>query len=531
MTKPWLHLTLLCSFSLPLLSNATAQAPSTPQKTANSRQLVDPRIHRVESEFPPILLGHDRSPIRSNLSTIMELFKVPAVSVAVIDDYKIAWAKGYGVTQAGGSMPVTTNTLFQAGSISKPVAAAAALHLVEAGRLSLDQDVNQKLKSWKVPENEFTKQQKVTLRRLMTHTAGVKVNSFYGYDVDDPLPTLIQVLKGEKPANNEPIRIEYTPGSKMQYSGGGVTIEQQLMIDVTGEAFPQLMKEIVFDKLDMADSTFEQPLPPARAREATSGTYPNGTTMHGNWHIYPEMAAAGLWTTPSDLAKFAIEIALSRRGKSNRILSQPMATQMLTPEVESTEEPFGQMGLGFFIDKSNPAEFGHGGSTWAFQAALIAFADDGEGAAIMTNSDNGFYIMNMLIDSIAHEYHWNYKSLDQHAGALLGVIAMARGVQIALQKYYDLKQSPSSGYELDESSLDQVGHTLLESGNTLDAIEVFKANAQNYPKSPDVYASLGEAYVRSGQKQLALENYEKSFALAPDNKDTVEAIKKLQQQK
>jgi tetratricopeptide (TPR) repeat protein len=149
----------------------------------------------------------------------------------------------------------------------------------------------------------------------------------------------------------------------------------------------------------------------------------------------------------------------------------------------------------------------------------------------MTNSDNGFYIMNMLIDSIAHEYHWNYKSLDQHAGALLGVIAMARGVQIALQKYYDLKQSPSSGYELDESSLDQVGHTLLESGNTLDAIEVFKANAQNYPKSPDVYASLGEAYVRSGQKQLALENYEKSLALAPDNKDTVEAIKKLQQQK
>ena len=208
-----------------------------------------------------------------------------------------------------------------------------------------------------------------------------------------------------------------------------------------------------------------------------------------------------------------------------------MATQMLTPEVETTEEPFGQMGLAFFIDKRNPAEFGHGGSTWAFQAALIAFADDGKGAAIMTNSDNGSYVMNMLIDSIAHDYHWNYKLLDQNAGALLGVIAMARGAEIALQKYYDLKQSPSSGYQLDENSLDQVGHTLLESGKTRDAIEVFKANVRNFPKSADVYASLGEAYTRSGQKQLALENYEKSLALAPDNKETVEAAKKLKQQK
>src|SRR5215467_4664648 len=518
-------LLILVSFVLGLVAQrCLAQAPE-------SSSAVGDRTHRVETKFTPIPIEQNEPPLSLDLAGLMKLFNVPALSVAVIDDYKIAWAKGYGVLESGGATSVTTKTLFQAGSISKPVTAAAALHLVQEGKLSLDEDVNRKLKSWKVPENEFTKQQKVTLRRLMTHTAGVKVNSFYGYDVDDPLPTLLQVLKGEKPANNEPIGVEYTPGSKMQYSGGGVTIEQQLMIDVTGEAFPQLMKEIVFDKLDMAHSTFEQPLRPARAREATSGTYPNGTTMHGNWHIYPEMAAAGLWTTPSDLAKFAIEIALSRRGKSNRILSQPMATQMLTPEIETTEEPFGRMGLAFFIDKRNPAEFGHGGSTWAFQAALIAFADEGKGAAIMTNSDNGVYVMYMLIDSIAHEYHWNYKSLDQNAWGLLGVIAMARGVQIALQKYYDLKQRPSSGYQLDESSLDQVGHTLLESGKTPDAIEVFKANAQNYPKSPDMYASLGEAYVRSGQKQLALENYEKSLALAPDNKDTVEAIKKLQQQK
>jgi CubicO group peptidase (beta-lactamase class C family) len=513
-----------------ILSNAAAQLSSAQGGVQHSSELAD-HILRVENEFPPVSLGHDEPPLRFDLATLMKLFKVPALSVAVIEDYKIAWAKGYGVTEAGGATPVTTRTLFQAGSISKPVAAAAALHLVEDGRLSLDEDVNRKLKSWKIPENDFTKQQKVTLRRLMTHTAGVNENSFYGYDVDDPIPTLVQVLNGEKPANNGPIRVDFVPGSKMRYSGGGVTIEQQLVMDIKGEPFPQLMKEIVFDMIGMEDSTFEQPLPPARRLDAASGTYPNGTTIHGKWHVYPEMAAAGLWTTPSDLAKFAVEIALSHHGKSNRILSQKMAKEMLTPQVENTEEPFGQMGLSFFIDKKNPAEFGHGGADWAFQAVLIAFADNGKGAVIMTNSDNGFYVMDRLIESIAQEYHWNYKSLDQNAGALLGVIAMAKGAQAAIQKCHDLKKTTSSSYQLDESSLDQVGHTLLESGKTLDAIEVFKANVQNYPKSADVYASLGEAYMRSEQKQLALENYEKSLTLAPSNASAIEGIKKLKEQK
>src|SRR5215467_1367413 len=283
-------------------------------QVSESSSAPDDRIHRVESNFLPVSLEHDEPPLSLDLAGLMKLFNVPALSVAVIDDYKIAWAKGYGVLEAGGHTPVSTKTLFQACSISKTVTAAAALHLVEKGKLSLDEDVNRNLQNWKVPENEFTKQQKVTLRRLMTHTAGINVHSFYGYDVNDPIPSLLEVLNGAKPANSEPIRVEHVPGSQMRYSGGGVTIEQQLMMDVTGEPFPRLMKEIVFDKIGMADSTFEQPLPPARAPYASSGTYPNGTTMHGKWHVYPEMAAAGLWTTPSDLAKFAIEIALSRRG-------------------------------------------------------------------------------------------------------------------------------------------------------------------------------------------------------------------------
>src|SRR6202008_2867755 len=199
-----------------------------------------------------------------------------------------------------------------AGSISKPVAAAGMLALVQEGKLSLDEDVNQKLKSWKVPENEFTREQKVTLRRLASHTAGLTVHGFPGYEVGEKLPTLVQILNGEKPANTLPIRVDLVPGTKERYSGGGVTIEQQVMMDVTGKAFPALMKETVLDKIGMSDSSYEQPLPEAWAARTPTGTYQDGKPVHGKWHVYPEMAAAGLWTTPGDLAKFAIEIALAR---------------------------------------------------------------------------------------------------------------------------------------------------------------------------------------------------------------------------
>ena len=204
------------------------------------------------------------------------------------------------------------------------MAASAALYLVEHGKLSLDNDVNEKLRTWKVPENEFTKDQKVTLRRLMSHSAGLTVHGFPGYDLNEPVPTLVQILNGEKPANTAPIRVDFLPGTRVRYSGGGVTIEQQLMMDVTGKPFPALMREIVLDKLGMTDSSYEQPLPPSRAAMTASGTRAHGKVIHGRWHIYPEMAAAGLWTTPTDLSRFAIEIALSKHGKSNRVLSEAM---------------------------------------------------------------------------------------------------------------------------------------------------------------------------------------------------------------
>src|SRR5205085_5010315 len=289
-----------------------------------------------------------------------------------------------------------------------------ALSLVEQGKLSLDEDVNRKLRSWRVPENEFTKEQKVTLRRILSHSAGLTVHFFPGYAVGEPLPTLPQILDGERPANTPPVRVDFVPGTRWRYSGGGVLIEQQLMIDVAGKPFPQLMREIVFDKLGMNDSTYEQPLPPVRAGSAASGTYANGKVVPGKWHVYPEMAAAGLWTTPTDLAKLTIEIALAKQGKSSRVLSEVMAREMLKVQMLRVEEiALGnqehrdRMGLGFFLsDEMRPDLFGHIGDDEGFQALLIMFGASGQGAAIMCNSQYGIMLGDFLLDKIAQEYGW-----------------------------------------------------------------------------------------------------------------------------
>jgi CubicO group peptidase (beta-lactamase class C family) len=237
------------------------------------------RLARIETSLPavPIATG---PPIALDLEGWLRTFNVPGLSVAVFDDFRVVWAKTYGVKEVGKPDRVTVDTLFQAGSISKPVAAIAALHHVERGMLSLDADINAKLVSWKVPENEFTRTEKVTLRRLLSHSAGLTVHGFPGYAVTDPVPTLVQVLDGVKPANTAPVRVDVVPGSTFRYSGGGTTVVQLALVDQLGKPFPQIMSETVFTKLGLANSTYEQPLPPGRA------------AFELNVELYPEDANA-----------------------------------------------------------------------------------------------------------------------------------------------------------------------------------------------------------------------------------------------
>jgi CubicO group peptidase (beta-lactamase class C family)/predicted transcriptional regulator YdeE len=477
------------------------------------------RLQRVEQVAVELPGAPGEAPLRLSIAELMKTFNVPGLSIAVIENYKIVDVKAYGAIAPGSSTPVTTKTLFQAGSISKPVAATAALSLVEQGKLSLDENVNNKLTTWKVPENEFTQTEKVTLRRLMSHTAGLTVHGFPGYDVDAPVPSIVQVLNGEKPANTDPIRVDIVPGTKSRYSGGGVTIEQLMMMDVTGKQFPALMRALVLDKIGMSDSSYEQPLPPARAAMTAGGAYGDGKPVHGKWHIYPEMAAAGLWTTPTDLAKFAIEIALSKQGKANHILSQKMTQEMLTPVKDN-------VGLGLFMEKDTPGQFGHNGADEGFQALLTMNADTGNGAALMADSDNGISVMNYVLRRVVKEYAWTYKMEPDVAGDLF-LIAKLKGIAKALAQYDAMKQSKDEASPTHEAILNSLGYRLLYGKKEQDAIEVFEKNVRDYPQSSNVYDSLGEAYMKVGKKDPAIQNYEKSLQLNPKNNNAVEQLKKL----
>ena len=326
--------------------------------------------------------------------------QIPGLSLAVIQDGKIVKAKSYGFTDKTGKTPLTTATLFQAGSISKSVAAVGALRLVEAGKLSLDEDVNAKLRTWKVPENEFTKDKKVTLRGLLSHTAGLTVHGFPGYAVGKEVPGVAQILDGSEPANTPPVRVDLVPGSRWRYSGGGYTVIQQLMLDVTGEPFPQHMQEKVLGPLQMTASTYEQPLPADKAQVTATGHYSDRNLVEGRWHIYPEMAAAGLWTTPSDLARFAIGIQNAFAGKPNAVLSQEMTRQMLTDQKDHD-------GLGVFLEgKGTTMRFGHNGRDEGFDALMTAGIETGQGVVIMINANDNSPFMSRIMDAVAREYKW-----------------------------------------------------------------------------------------------------------------------------
>jgi CubicO group peptidase (beta-lactamase class C family) len=332
---------------------------------------------------------------------VMAQHKIPGLSLAIIDGGKIVQARAYGVVTASDPEPVRTDTLFLAGSISKPVAAVGALQLVDAGRLSLDADVNEALRTWRVPENELTRREKVTVRRLLSHTAGIIDTNFAGYATDVPLPTLEQILNGVKPANTRAVQVIAVPGSEWRYSGWGYVVLQQLMIDVTGESFPDHMRRAVFAPLVMRDSTFAQPLPAELVAQAATGHASAGVPVRGRWYVYPEMAAAGLWTTPSDLARFIIGVQEAlHSGRAGAVLSAKLAREMLTRQKQDD-------GLGFFLKGwGRTQRFQHHGRDEGFDATFTAYCETGQGAVIMINANDYEDGKAVVMNAIATAYRW-----------------------------------------------------------------------------------------------------------------------------
>ncbi len=574
------------------------------------------RIARVENGLvTPVLVKGGKT---WNILERMKFYNVPGVSVAVFSDNRIQWAKGYGVMDVDTGLPVTDRTLFVAGSVSKPVAVMGALRLVEEKKLSLDRNINEYLTSWKLLDNDLTKKAPVTLRLIVSHNAGMTIHGFPGYAQGEAVPTVVQILDGVAPANTEPIRVDLEPGTRWRYSGGGITIMQLAMADVSGRPFTEIMRDKVLGPIGMTSSSYEQSLSPERLALAASGHDGSGHVIAGKRHIYPEMAAAGLWTTPTDLAKFAIEAGLSARGASNKVLSTAMAKLMVTPRMATTEGD--SMALGFFVETHGTlAYYGHGGADAGFICMLIAQREGGYGAAIMTNSDGRpMPLIREILRSIAGEYGWDgylpapvevitlnpavldkstgryrlgsdnvltvrrdgdhltaresveeefqllavtpsefirtdrdtrysfppegdraasvvVRSPDRTASAqrmhniLFAPIEQLRLGQIddAVEGYRSIRKGNPQDDAVNENRLNNLGYRFLGEKLYDAAIALFALNVEFYPASWNVYDSLGEGYMNRGDRQLAIENYERSLKLNPKNANGEKILEKL----
>jgi CubicO group peptidase (beta-lactamase class C family) len=345
-----------------------------------------------------------QSPSRRDLDSftlqeIMQKYRVPGVSVAVISGFRVHWAKGYGVADVETDRRVDVDTRFQAASISKPVTTMAVLKAVQDNRLFLDADVNTILRSWKVPDSDLTATTPVTPRALLSHTSGAGDGfGFPGYTPSQGRPSLVQILGT--------VFFERPPFTGYKYSGGGFVIMQLALMEALGRPFAEILRESVLDPLSMAHSTYEQPLPAALEPKAARAHNREGKAMDAKWHVYPEQAAAGLWTTPTDLTAFVVEVQRALRGPAGRVLSQAMAKEMVAPV------GIGPYGLGLVVSRRGEGwYFSHGGVNWGFHCSLLGHVRKGYGVVVMTNSDSGTPVINEIEARVAAAYRWD--SLDK----------------------------------------------------------------------------------------------------------------------
>jgi CubicO group peptidase (beta-lactamase class C family) len=432
------------------------------QSSAPTPNEVERRIENViNGLLPETALDNQYGP-KGSLTNRMAYYHTPGVSIAVVKDFKIDWARGFGVKEWGKRNPVTETTLFEAGSISKPIFAMAVMRLVQEGKLDLDKDANGYLTSWKIPPNGSW-QPHVTLRQLLSHSAGMTVHGFPGYLRSEKIPTVLDILDGRLPANTARIEVNIVPGTQVRYSGGGITVGQQLVVDVLGQPFPGIMRELILDPVGMKHSTYEQPLPRSWQGSAATAHPYKDHPLDGKWHVYPEMAAAGLWTTASDLARAGIQVQLALKGDSNCVLSRETATAMLTPGIDE------EIGIGFFLSgKGRNVRFGHSGWDEGFVAELTMYKETGDGAVIMINSNEGDPMLYEIERAIAREYNWGGYFEDEKKSVALSDDTLGRFVGTYTNK---------AGFEY--SIIHENGHVLFRPPGQL-PIEVYPQSGTNF---------------------------------------------------
>jgi CubicO group peptidase (beta-lactamase class C family) len=354
----------------------------------------DERIARVERGLLPPLVTERTQPMR--LADRMRHYRVPGLSVAVVDKGQLVWAHAWGVAQIGKPQPLSSSTLMQAASISKAVTGIGAIKLVEQGKLSLDADVNSALLTWRVPPGAQTANKPVTLRRLLSHSAGLSTPGFAGYARGQPVPTLPQILDGLPPANSEAVRVTTLPGSGWRYSGGGFVVVQQLMDDVTGQPFADWMQREVLAPAGMSSSLFGA-LPDAPLSRAATG-HQRGRAIDGLRHTHPEQSAAGLWTTPSDLARLSIALQRILAGETSPLLTPAGLAEALRVQTAPS-------GLGFILEGSGDAlRFGHDGSNFGFESRWRV--DRQRAVIVMANATGAMKLIEEVIRAVAQEQGW-----------------------------------------------------------------------------------------------------------------------------
>jgi CubicO group peptidase (beta-lactamase class C family) len=344
--------------------------------------------HGLDIHAPDGLIAQN-----ADLAEAMRKLHIPSVDVALIESGRLAWSRVFGTAP--------DNAIYQAASLSKLVTAVAALRLVDRGVLDLDRDVNDYLTGWRVPENDFTRDHPVTLRQLLSMTAGIGVPGYLGYEPGQKLPTLQQILDGTPPANSPPVRVEAIPGRRYAYSGGGFEIVQALIEAKTKVKFQDALQDLLLRPAGMANSYFLQPLPGELVRRAATGHDANGNELPGGWRVVPELAAGGLWTSAMDLARLSLELERAYRGESGALLTRATAQAMMT------QQNGGPYGLGAAVAGNGASRvIMKRGQNIGYQSYMLLFPETGQGIVVLTGSDNGTTLATALIRRAAAAYQW-----------------------------------------------------------------------------------------------------------------------------
>ncbi|HEY8915936.1 MAG TPA: serine hydrolase domain-containing protein [Chitinophaga sp.] len=362
------------------------------------------RIKAVENglmETRQVVFADSITP-KYNITERMKFYKVPSVSIAVINNGSMIWAKAYGYADAAARQPANTGTLYQAASISKSVNASGIMKLVQDGKLSLDKDIREYLKTWTFPDNEFSKGKTITLKNLLSHTAGLSTGGFMGYTMSDSIPAINQILNGQKPANSEAVKPVLPVGAQFKYSGGGTVIIRKILEDNISSNYDSIMQAAVLKPLKMTSSTFSQPLNHQQYKNFAAGHDTSMQVLQGKFNIYPELAPDGLWTTATDLAKFVIAIQQSLKNTRPSFLEKAVAEKMLTPVLSSSDAALGT----FILEKGGEKYFTHSGANVGYRTDYYGSFTTGNGVVVLTNSENGQALIDEIINSVATVYQW-----------------------------------------------------------------------------------------------------------------------------